>query len=69
MEATPKIDRLNFVVETTSSLFVSDLRNAESAKIECGREHFKALAVGERPVVYDKFKDVAGLLDRAQSMT
>jgi type III restriction enzyme len=65
--ATPQGDRLYFVVETKSSLFVSDLRNAESAKIECGRAHFKALAVGERPVIYDKFKDVAGLLERAQS--
>jgi type III restriction enzyme len=54
--ATPQGDRLYFVVETKSSLFVSDLRNAESAKIECGRAHFKALAVGEKPVIYDKFK-------------
>ena len=65
--ATSQGDRLYFVVETKSSLFVSDLRNAESAKIECGRAHFKALAVGEKPVIYDKFKDVAGLLERAQS--
>ena len=65
--ATPDGDRLYFVVETKSSLFVSDLRNAESAKIECGRAHFKALSVGEKPVIYDKFKDVAGLLERAQS--
>jgi len=42
------------------------LRNAESAKIECGRAHFKALAVGETPAIYDKFKDVAGLVERAQ---
>ncbi|MFN9090880.1 MAG: restriction endonuclease subunit R, partial [Alphaproteobacteria bacterium] len=65
--ATPEGDRLYFVVETKSSLFVSDLRNAESAKIECGRAHFKALSVGEKPVIYDKFKDVVGLLERAQS--
>lgn len=67
--ATPQGDRLYFVVGTKSSLFVSDLRNAESARIECGRARFKALAVGEKPVVYDKFKDVAGLLERAQSMS
>lgn len=65
--ATPEGDRLYFVVETKSSLFGSDLRNAESAKIECGRAHFKALSVGEKPVIYDKFKDVVGLLERAQS--
>jgi restriction endonuclease len=48
---TPDGDRLYFVVETKSSLFASDLRNAESAKIECGRAHFKALAVGENPAI------------------
>jgi hypothetical protein len=36
--------RLYFVVETKSSLFTDDLRNKESAKIECGKAHFKALA-------------------------
>ena len=41
--------------------------NAESAKIECGSAHFKALAVGEKAVIYDKFKDAAGLLEWAQS--
>ena len=64
---TPDGDRLYFVVETKSSLFAGDLRNAESAKIECGRAHFKTLAVGENPAIYDKFKDVAGLVERAQS--
>jgi type III restriction enzyme len=65
---TPDGDRLYFVVETKSSMFASDLRNAESAKIECGRAHFKALAVGENPAIYDKFKDVAGLVERAQEV-
>ncbi len=65
---TPDGDRLYFVVETKSSLFDSDLRNAEAAKIECGRAHFKALAVGGSPVIYDKFKDVAGLIERVQSV-
>jgi hypothetical protein len=32
-----------------SSLFLDDLRDKESAKIECGKAHFKALAVGENP--------------------
>jgi len=66
---TPDGDRLYFVVETKSSLFANDLRNAESAKIECGRAHFKALEVGEKPAIYDKFKDVAGLVERAQMTT
>lgn len=37
--------RLYFVVETKSSLFEDDLRDKESAKIECGKAHFEALAV------------------------
>jgi hypothetical protein len=40
-----------------------DLRDRESAKIECGRADFKALSVGENPARYGKFKDVAGLLN------
>ena len=44
--------RLYFVVETKSSLFTDDLRNKESAKIECGKAHFKALAVGDNPARY-----------------
>ncbi len=62
---TPDGDRLYFVVETKGSLFGNDLRNAESAKIECGRAHFKALAVGESPAIFDKFTDVTGLVERA----
>ncbi|SHM72605.1 type III restriction-modification system endonuclease [Rhizobacter sp. OV335] len=64
---TPDGDRLYFVVETKSSLFDNDLRNAESAKIECGRAHFKALALGESPAIYDRFRDVAGLVERAHT--
>uniref|UniRef100_C5CL46 Type III site-specific deoxyribonuclease n=1 Tax=Variovorax paradoxus (strain S110) TaxID=543728 RepID=C5CL46_VARPS len=44
--------RLYFVVETKSSLFADDLRDKESAKIECGRAHFAALGVGENPAKY-----------------
>jgi type III restriction enzyme len=65
---TPDGDRLYFVVETKGSLFDNDLRNAESAKIECGRAHFKALAVGDNPAIYDKFVDVDGLVERAQTV-
>lgn len=60
--ATPEGDKLYFVVETKSSLLVDDLRRIEADKIKCGAAHFKALAVGENPAVYGKFKDVAGLL-------
>jgi type III restriction enzyme len=45
-------ERLYFVVETKSSLFTDDLRDKESAKIECGKAHFAALAVGEAPARY-----------------
>jgi len=44
--------RLYFVVETKSSLFTDDLRDKESAKIECGKAHFAALGVGENPARY-----------------
>jgi type III restriction enzyme len=53
-------EQLYFVVETKGSLFTDDLRDKESAKIECGKAHFKALGVGEAPakyVVATKFDD------------
>lgn len=37
-------ERLYFVVETKHSLFTDDLRDKESAKIECGKAHFAELA-------------------------
>jgi len=40
---TEEGERLYFVVETKGSLFAEDLRDKENAKIQCGREHFKAL--------------------------
>ncbi len=54
--------RLYFVVETKSSLFTDDLRNKESAKIECGKAHFKALAVGENPARYLVAKSLSDVL-------
>jgi len=45
-------ERLYFVVETKSGRFTDDLRDKERAKIECGKAHFKALAVGESPARY-----------------
>ncbi|MEX2375741.1 MAG: restriction endonuclease subunit R, partial [Dehalococcoidia bacterium] len=45
-------ERLYLVVETKSGLFADDLRDKESAKIECGKAHFKALKVRENPAEY-----------------
>jgi len=47
-------ERLYFVVETKSSLFIDDLRDKESAQIKCGEAHFAALRVGESPATYVK---------------
>lgn len=55
-------ERLYFVVETKGSLFSGDLRAKEQAKIDCGREHFKALDIAARFAVandYDKFIEQA----------
>jgi len=57
--------RLYFVVETKSSLFTDDLRNKESAKIECGKAHFKALAVGDNPARYLVARSLSGLMSAA----
>jgi type III restriction enzyme len=59
--------RLYFVVETKSSLFTDDLRNKESAKIECGKAHFKALAVGDNPARYMVATKLADVLSAAGS--
>jgi len=45
-------ERLYLVVETKGSLFKDDLRGTEGARIECGKAHFKALAVGNNPARY-----------------
>jgi type III restriction enzyme len=62
-------ERLYFVVETKSSLFETDLRESEAAKIKCGVAHFAALGDGENPVQYRKCKDVDGLLEQAAQST
>jgi len=58
-------ERLYFVVETKSSLFTDDLRDKESAKIECGKAHFEALALGENPAHYEVARSVDDLLTKA----
>ncbi len=53
-------ERLYFVVESKGSLFSDALRPAEQAKIDCGREHFKALGTEARFTVannYDTFSE------------
>jgi type III restriction enzyme len=42
-------ERLYFVVETKSSLFTDDIRDRESAKIQCGEAHFAELAKYNSP--------------------
>ncbi len=54
-------ERLYLVVETKGSTSPEDLRKSEQDKIDCGREHFKALRVMEPPAQYlvaTKFDDV-----------
>lgn len=53
---------LYFVVETKGSLFTDDLRDKERAKIECGKAHFTALAVGDDPARYVVARSVDDLL-------
>lgn len=55
-------ERLYFVVETKSTLFLEDLRNAEQDKIACGHEHFKALGTS---VEFFHTNDAADLETRA----
>jgi type III restriction enzyme len=45
-------ERLYFVVETKGGLLEGDLRSTEQAKIDCGRQHFKALQVREEGPEY-----------------
>jgi len=56
------VERLYFVVETKSSLFTDDLRDKESAKIECGKAHFKALATGENPAQFVTARNIDDLM-------
>lgn len=45
-------ERLFFVVETKGTLFISDLRDSEAARIYCGKAHFRSLAEAENPIAY-----------------
>lgn len=56
-------ERIYFVVETKSSLFDDDLRDKEGAKIECGKAHFHALAVGDNPARFKRAAKVEDLFE------
>jgi len=58
-------EKLYFVVETKGSLFSDALRQKELAKINCGREHFKALDSG---VTYDIANNFDSFLDLVYSI-
>jgi len=49
-------EKLYFVVETKGTILGDLLRPLEKAKIDCGREHFKALKVPVKFMVADNFK-------------
>ena len=55
-------ERLYLVVETKASTLLDDLRLTEAAKIECGKAHFKALAIREDPARYEVVASVDELL-------
>jgi type III restriction enzyme len=56
-------ERIYFVVETKGTFLATNMRQKENAKIDCGKEHFKALSSIENPakfVVARTVKDVMG---------
>lgn len=55
-------ERLYFVIETKSTLLLDALRPDEAAKIECGKAHFKTLAVGENPASYLVARNIDDLM-------
>jgi type III restriction enzyme len=59
---TDGAERLYFVVETKSSLFVDDLRDRENAKITCSEAHFKALERGDNPARFVKASKLEDIL-------
>jgi type III restriction enzyme len=55
-------EKLYFVVETKHGLFNDDIRDRESAKINCGKAHFAAIATGENPAAFEKATKLADIL-------
>lgn len=66
--ATELGERLYFVVETKSGLFVDGLRAVEQAKVECARAHFAALAEGESPAHYLVARTIEDVLAAADTV-
>ena len=56
-------EKLYFVVESKGSLFTDALRPTEKAKIDCGKEHFKALETDVRFAVANNFESFCDNLD------
>lgn len=52
-----------FVVETKGTLDDIGLRLSETLKITCGTEHFKAVAIDDRPAKYIRAKTVENMID------
>jgi type III restriction enzyme len=61
-------ERLYFVVETKGSLVDGDLREAEQARIACGRAHFRALRVMEPPAEYTVARTFEDVMNYAASL-
>ncbi len=55
-------ERLYFVVETKGSTTEADLRGSERRKIDCGREHFAAVAEGNDQVRFQLANEFSELL-------
>jgi type III restriction enzyme len=55
-------DRLYFVVETKGSLVPGALRATEAGKIECAKEHFKAMPVATPPPQFEVARRLTDLL-------
>jgi type III restriction enzyme len=49
---TDEGERLYLVVETKGGSVIDELREKETAKVKCGKAHFKALSAGEAPATY-----------------
>lgn len=66
---TEEGERLYFVVETKSELFLEGLRDQERLKIDCGKVHFGALRMNESPAQYIVARSVDDVLraDHRQS--
>lgn len=64
---TEEGDRLYFVAETKGTLIIEDLRGTESAKIECGKHHFAAIARSEGDPIFTVARTVDDLMTTAQA--